>query len=716
MSVRFITDYRKYPGCISDDKTRNKSFLRICSLYKSMGVKNWHFPLLLIQPELQGVDPYDESLELETQVKIIRECDENIWYYLREVVRDPSAGFNPEECMFKADRASIAATWLFLCCIDYVRIQPRQTGKSFGTDTITNWLMYFKYRDTTLNIITKDESLRKSHIARLKKLRDSIPNYLLRNTNLDDNNQITMSCKMLSNKLYTHVSQASEKSANNLGRGLTSPYIHIDEAPFINHIEATVVASMGSTNTARDIASRKNFPYNTTYTTTAGNREDKDGKYVFDLTMSGAVWTELFLDAKDKEDLVKLITINSNSRAPIVNLTMSHRQLGLSDEWLYNAIANARAGAGNPNIDRDYFNRWTSSSSRSLLPEAIAKLVRQSESEAIHHDIAKDGYIFYLYEYIDRSESYVLGVDTSNAIGRDDIAVVLVSASSGATIGAGSFNETNLIKFGSWLFEFLYKFSNITLIIENKHNAQAIIDLLIIKFLEKNINPFTRMYSELTQNEKYALQLDMVLKAQGMKLKDLTNDNRRHFGFSTNSEKRDFLFSNVYMNASKEVGSKVRDSKLITQMLSLVDKKGRIDHADGEHDDMVIAWLLAHWFLNYAYKLNVYGINSFKILKYKKDKQNDTENQFKAYIKNERLLRIDQLGESLKNATTKTEMIRIECEIDRLLSKLDGDETYDGLTLDAIVEKIEAQKKLAKNKTSSHATDKKKLLLEKFGR
>jgi ABC-type antimicrobial peptide transport system permease subunit len=57
------------------------------------------------------------------------------------------------------------------------------------------------------------------------------------------------------------------------------------------------------------------------------------------------------------------------------------------------------------------------------------------------------------------------------------------------------------------------------------------------------------------------------------------------------------------------------DKKLIDQMSGLIEKNQRIDHRPGEHDDMVISWLLAYWFITNAQNLSFYGIDSSKIFK-----------------------------------------------------------------------------------------------------
>ena len=52
----------------------------------------------------------------------------------------------------------------------------------------------------------------------------------------------------------------------------------------------------------------------------------------------------------------------------------------------------------------------------------------------------------------------------------------------------------------------------------------------------------------------------------------------------------------------------VKDKTLIKQLSELVVKNGRIDHPVKGHDDMVIAYLLALWFLLHSKNLDFYGI------------------------------------------------------------------------------------------------------------
>ena len=61
-TLLYNQDYSRFSGII-DYKTSNLSFLRMVKILKELNVKNRYFFLYLSQPELQGVDPYDPSLD-----------------------------------------------------------------------------------------------------------------------------------------------------------------------------------------------------------------------------------------------------------------------------------------------------------------------------------------------------------------------------------------------------------------------------------------------------------------------------------------------------------------------------------------------------------------------------------------------------------------------------------------------------------------------------
>ena len=186
-TVLFKSDWDTYPSSIWDTKTTNTSFLEFSSLLKHMGVENHLFMLTLMQPDLQGVDPFDPFLTDEQKLKIKIECTFNPWYYIREVMRvPPAAGDNPVK--LQANRGNISLWWCFLNHIDYFLVQIRQTGKSLNSDGISVWYQVFGARNSRSNLFTKGD-LFKEHIARLKKLRALLPKYLVNIVKKDTDNQ-----------------------------------------------------------------------------------------------------------------------------------------------------------------------------------------------------------------------------------------------------------------------------------------------------------------------------------------------------------------------------------------------------------------------------------------------------------------------------------------------------------------------------------------------
>lgn len=56
---------------------------------------------------------------------------------------------------------------------------------------------------------------------------------------------------------------------------------------------------------------------------------------------------------------------------------------------------------------------------------------------------------------------------------------------------------------------------------------------------------------------------------------------------------RSNLYDYVLFNAAKFIGNVTRDKILIDQINTLTKIKNRVDHEEGKHDDLVIAWLMA---------------------------------------------------------------------------------------------------------------------------
>lgn len=698
MTIRFYDEWMdKYPTAIVDTKTDNLTFLRYSALLKTMGVKNHAFPLILIDKELQGVDPFDVNISQELMLRVALECKSNFWYYVRQIAK------TKEGDRFRANRGNMALFWLFFNHITTILIQIRQTGKSFSTDTLMTYLLNIACQETEINLLTKDDTLRAANLIRLKDIQMELPFYLRQHGKGDVGNTEELSIKSLGNRYRGHLPNKSPKMALNVGRGLTSPIFQIDEAAFFANIGISMPAALAAGTAARDLARRRGTPYGTIITTTAGKKDDRDGAYVYDMVQKSATWTELFLDCKNEEELRATIRRNSPKGELRVNCTFNHRQLGYTDEWLRNAIEEANVSG--EDADRDFGNVWTSGSQMSPLPVHLATIIRESQVSEFHTEISLQGYVTRWYLPPERiagtmaNGKFIISVDSSDAAGGDDIGLKIRSVRTGEVVAAGNYNETNLIMFSEWLCEWLIKYENLTLIIERRSSGAMILDYLLLMLPSKGIDPFRRIYNTVVQNaDENPKAYEEINKPMYMRDAEVYTRNKRSFGFATSGTgvtSRTELYSTTLLNAAKLTGDKVRDQKTIDQILGLVIRNGRVDHAPGGNDDMVIAWLLGAWLLLNGRNLQFYGINPREILVENRQNQ-ETNNPMARYEQaQQNYLRsqIEGIVEEMKKERDEYVALRLEAKLRSLATQL-TEEDRKTLSVDELLVNIKEYRRV----------------------
>lgn len=703
--ILFLDDWKRYPTAIPNIETNNKSFLRLAALYREMGIKNHAFPLALIDRSLIGVDPFDPEISVENQLKIAVECKLNPWFFFREILKAPAQA-GGEAIRFEANRGNHALFWSFFNHITILLIQIRQTGKSFSTDGLMTYLLNIRCTKTEINLLTKDDTLRAANIKRLKDIDNELPFYLRQRSKSDLNNTEELTIKALGNRYRGHLPQKSPKLAYNVGRGLTSPIFQVDEGPFQPNIAISMPSALAAGTAARDLAEKNDEPYGTILTTTAGKKDDRDGQYIYRFAQEAAEWSEHFFDCKDRQDLEETVRRNSRKGVLRINATFNHKQLGKDDNWLKKAIEDS--GAVGEDADRDFFNIWTSGTQSSPLPVETLEKIRKSYIAPYYNSISTiGGYVTRWYvpeskvSEIMSTRKTIASLDTSDASGGDDISLKIMDVETGTTIASGTFNETNLIKFASWLVEdWILKYPELTMIIERRSSGVAILDYLLHILPSKNIDPFKRLFNRIVNDAdedpgKFA-EINLPMNRRSS---DIYERYKKAFGFATSGSgvtSRTNLYSVTLQSAAKNIGDRVKDLATINQIAGLITKNGRIDHQDGEHDDMVIAWLLGYWFLSQGKNLSFYGINSKNVLSSLiKQKTLTPEQAWKAKQQKEIRDKIDVLLKELKESRDLLISEKIEKEIRLLNSKIILEEN-EKFSVDDLINSIRDQKR---NKT-----------------
>lgn len=157
--------------------TKNKSFLDMHHYLKAMGIKNNEFMLTLLDPDLDGIDPYDPHLNAYYKQKILRECIANYWYFLREIVRIPSPGGAP--MMYKLTRANLALSFCQCLNLNIFLEEPRQQGKTVSADIRFLYIYNFGTTNSKIAYLHKGMDGAKDNLQTLKDIRDLLPPYLI---------------------------------------------------------------------------------------------------------------------------------------------------------------------------------------------------------------------------------------------------------------------------------------------------------------------------------------------------------------------------------------------------------------------------------------------------------------------------------------------------------------------------------------------------------
>jgi hypothetical protein len=697
--ILFHKDWYDNQHAIVHNNTKNTSFLRYSALLKNMGIKNYLFPLQLHDPLLDKVDPYDEDLDQETMVRIAIECKVNPWYFFREVAR-ASGGTRDNPIRFIANRASMALYWLYFNNITVIWEQIRQTGKTYSVNMLYIYLLNVALTNSEINFMTKEETQRSGNMRRIKLLDEILPWYLRQRQKRDPANSELIHISNLDTRLVAHVAQSSTAGADKVMRGSTANSIWFDEAAFIKNISVTYPAALPALSAASVIADRKSEPHGLIITTTSGNLDDDDGMFVWNMIDNSAIWNELFLDSKDKEELNNLVRKNSKGGIPRVSMVFHHRQLGYTDRWLKEQLEELNASP--EDIARDYGNVWKSGTRSSPFTPKQAEAIRNSQVNDYYTEINK-GYITRWYIPKEEIQSrmhngnYVMGIDSSDAIGKDDIAMVIRDVHTGEIIACGTYNETNIIYFSEWLVSWIMRYDKLTVIIERRSTGSSILDYLLLMLPEKNIDPFARLFNRVVQEaDEYPQRIAQINKPMYLRDRSINVTFKKYFGFATSATgyaSRDELYSTTLQNTIKLTADSIKDKYIINQLLGLVIKNGRIDHQTGGHDDLVIALLMSSFLLLSGKNLDYYGINPREILSRNTAHQVDNNPKAKYDRYEQEVLKeeIANLIEVYKETKDKYLSMRIESE---LLAKVSQMNEHDRnvIAIDDLIAKLKENK------------------------
>lgn len=586
---------------IYDIKTKNISFLQTAKDLKVLGIKNYMFFLILYDVSLQGVDPYDPSLDEETRMRIINECIINPWYFLREVCRIADQG-NPKGIPYRINRGNLAATFCYLNGLGHYLVLPRQIGKTQSSIAIMNWSFLFGTTNSEFMFINKKNEDALNNLKRLKEQRDLLPDYLQFKITLDEAGKVikgndnvkSLKNAINGNTIVTKPSARSEEHAEGIGRGSTQPIQYFDEVEFTPHIYTIVTASGPAYRTASENAKRNGAAYCRIFTSTPGDLDSKPCQEALKIINGACTWTEKFYDwaVSDIENFV-----DENSENGIIYIEYQYPQLGLGEEWFASAC---KSVLNDPKkIKREIFlQRMRGSSDSPFEPEEL-EVIESKKGKIIEEIFINKFYKLDIYEKIDRKQLYLIGVDCASGGGGDNSAVTVFDPYTQKAIAEF---RSPLISYNN-LKHFLYilikrHIPRGVLCIERNHTGDAIIDDLRRTDIAGNI------YFD-SNKDLVGDGINDRLDSKGMLQLDAAR--RKMYGVYTTTKARNVMMD-ILFRYVEEFKESFHTEFIIGDLFALIkDKKGKIVAGPGFHDDSIMSFLICLYVYHHGNNLSRFG-------------------------------------------------------------------------------------------------------------
>lgn len=582
-------------------KTRNTSFLKMTLLLQEMGVTNCYFHLKLFDKGLKDVDPYDPDLSDDLKLRILRECNENRWYFYREVFRVSANGAGTGiggGSPFILNRGNLAYLWAMEMNISTYLIMPRQTGKTWAAIADVTWTHQFRNGSSILHF-NKNQKDANDNLQRVQQAIRMLPLWMQHSSmeNLEGfekrrvkNNEKTIK-NAIDSTIEAMASAGNESKADALARGRTSSKIWYDEMAFIFFNETIYSAATPAYEKATELAIANGAPYAISITTTPGDLATPHGAFAYKMMNDSIRFDESFYNM-DRKTLYKTIN-NTPDKMPFLFIQFSYLQLGETEEWYLKRYKNLN----NPiRARREYLLEWMNSNGNSPFDpddvELIGELARTRGQKVETYKLNKYFNLSVYGEYHGK-KPVLIGVDVAGSLGRDSSAIVVVNPDTLHPIAIFKSNMIELSKLRKLIMTIVKKmYPNCILAIENNSVGKGLID-------ELRETPINRVLYKERKKRKIDQGVSSATRKKTIESVE--------YGYNTNQTSRGQMMEtleSIVHNSPSHVGY----PELYEEIRFLELKNGRIDHSSATHDDVTMAYMGVLWVVRYGKGLKGKGI------------------------------------------------------------------------------------------------------------
>ena len=617
-------------GKYYDFGTPNTSFLKTAYELKQLGIKNYYFMLEIKDPRVANIDPYKSKITKQEIVALLQEATTNLWFYAREIARIRSdVGVH----QFELHRGLAAALWCFLHGYAFCLCQPRQTWKTSGTTaTIVAWAFQLS-QNLHIHFFGKDQDNTKRNLGVLRDCVDVLPTWLQFKKFTNDEGKIktntrsveTLKNRLMHNDVTIHPKPVSVSHAQGMARGASAAILYFDEIEHTPFFGELLSNSAPAFKTAADNAKSTGKPYGRIFTTTPGNLDNREGMETLPIIKSMPPWTELLYDKTPEEiELYKSAykdeynqNKNKDTSRDVIDIfyvEYQYYQVRKSHDWVieqYKLVGDKMA------VRREILlQRLRGSNNSPLSPEDIEYLI--SNMVKSDKDLLINGkWKFKLYDHdqgsvggqvldLDPKIPYLIGVDPAAGGGGDNTAIVVINPYNlkiAAEFKNPYISGTDVLRvLNALITEYM---PNAVLTIEKNSLGVVIIDMICES---PGISSNLYWSENAASNQLENLTIDDP-ETRMLKLASLE---RRKYGTYLTRNVRG-VFIEILFKMINDYKSLINTEYLVDDICKLVrTNTGRIEAVQGEHDDVLFAYLHALYVFFYGDNIHTFGIDPFK--------------------------------------------------------------------------------------------------------
>ncbi|QDJ97782.1 hypothetical protein PALS2_157 [Staphylococcus phage PALS_2] len=326
------------------------------------------------------------------------------------------------------------------------------------------------------------------------------------------------------------------------------------------------------------------------------------GQFFFEQMNDAAQWTEKIYDYyinSEEEGNEKLEEyMDSNSGNSFIYIEYSYKELGKDDNWLEKQkrqIGSLEA------VKREILLEWAFSNDDSLFDEEQMSELSLYANKEIYNtiDFKINGKTYYVH-MVKKMENmheknWLVGIDISGGLGRDNTAFTVVDPGTLEPVMVFQNNIINGPTFRKLIKELITLYiPNAVLIPERNYAGTVMIeDMIQTDNIGDNI-----FYSLKNRTAEKQVEVNkQVFNEMPRHSTNKVTKQVRRYGIDTTKKSRDLMLNEILSMIVEEKPYLVNNKPLFQQIKSLQMKKGRIDHPDGGHDDLLMSYL----FCLYAY-------------------------------------------------------------------------------------------------------------------